>query len=230
MRSDVVSFVRILSLLPPSYQGGITLSGLLFFHRISDNRMGGSPLRLLETFKNLCGSQALPNVILVTTMWDDVTDVDGSKRESELCERYWKPMIVAGSRTARFLNTCNSGWNIISSIEPQSRLPVLLQTELVDLGKDLRETSAGRSLFQLLYDTIEDVIRVLKSIRDRLKTESQKESRAALMRRIVENERKLETINIVAQHYAPPGLNQHSSSYSDFIIVSRSTSPTPLPG
>ncbi|KAI6102828.1 hypothetical protein F5141DRAFT_1132860 [Pisolithus sp. B1] len=53
------------------------LSAILYFHRISDNRMAGTPLKNLRFFERLCGENATSKVTLVTTMWDEV-DSEGS--------------------------------------------------------------------------------------------------------------------------------------------------------
>src|SRR6266508_384628 len=132
--------------------------------------MAGSPLRLLEIFKSICGQDAFKNVVLVTTMWDDVPLNVGVTREKELLEndRYWKSMVAVGSRTARFMNTTESAWAIISQFKPESRQVVLLQRELVDLHKPLEETAAGRSFFGWLEGVIATLREILQALRRRL--------------------------------------------------------------
>jgi hypothetical protein len=39
-------------------------------HRITDNRMAGSPLKNPELLKKLCGEDALSKLVLVKTMWE----------------------------------------------------------------------------------------------------------------------------------------------------------------
>ena len=96
----------------------------------------------LKTFQNLCGAEVLKNVVLVTTMWDEVDEELGNDRESELITRYWKTMIELGSRTSRFYNNTESALDIVSQFQ-DARCTVLLQKELVDLNLELAETSAG---------------------------------------------------------------------------------------
>ena len=60
---------------------GKSFCSLLYFHRISDNRMAGTLLKNLRMFEELCGKDALKNVIL-TTMWDEVDEETGLARES----------------------------------------------------------------------------------------------------------------------------------------------------
>jgi hypothetical protein len=64
-------------------------------------------------FQKLCGTDALQNVILATTMWDLVDEKTGNEREEELRTRYWRSMIDFGSQVARFRNTYESAWEIV---------------------------------------------------------------------------------------------------------------------
>ena len=109
-----------------SHEKEIRLSGLLFFHPISDNRMGGSPIKHLKMLHNLCGVETLKNVVLVTTMWDQVDEEEGDNRENELTARYWKTMIELGCRTSRFDNNTESALDIVSQFQ-DARCTVLLQ-------------------------------------------------------------------------------------------------------
>ena len=135
------------------YEKDIKLAGIIYLHRITDIRMRGSNLRNLRMFGELCGDQAVKNVVLVTTMWDSgipVTDEPESiyQRERQLFDKYWKTMISHGASTARFLNSANSAWKIIELILKQHETEVLLlQEELVDLKRALKETQAGKTLY-----------------------------------------------------------------------------------
>jgi hypothetical protein len=159
-----------------SYENDIRLSGLLFFHRISDNRMGGSPIKHLKTFQNLCGNEALKNVVLVTTMWDEVGEEEGSNREIELTAKYWNTMIELGCHTSRFYNNTESALDIVSQFQ-DARCTVLLQKELVDLHLELAETSAGRTLFSFLLEFINKIKELLAQINAKLKRNRQSADR-----------------------------------------------------
>ena len=117
--------------------------------------MGGSPLKHLKMFQNLCGTEALKNVVLVTTMWDLVGEEDGYNRENELTANYWKTMIDLGCHTSRFYNNTKSALDIVSQFQ-DARCTVLLQKKMVDLHLELAdsETSSGRILFSFLDDFI----------------------------------------------------------------------------
>ncbi|KAF9041591.1 hypothetical protein BJ165DRAFT_297861 [Panaeolus papilionaceus] len=74
---------------------GVTLAGILYFNRMSDNRANGTALRNLKLLGNLCGTHAAANVVFVTTMWDTMmkTPEGGNKakeRLEEYSKKWWK--------------------------------------------------------------------------------------------------------------------------------------------
>ncbi|KIJ63777.1 hypothetical protein HYDPIDRAFT_91834 [Hydnomerulius pinastri MD-312] len=158
--SDTQILRTIADWLNKTYKQKIKLAGLLYLHRISDVRFGGTPLRNLSVFKDLCGVANLQNVILVTTMWDEVGDSDGSLKEAELVSKFWNGMIQLGSRTRRFDRTQDSPWEIINSLNLKSlkdRKPLQIQQEMVDQGLPLEKTTAGKTLLRLLSQLFDDV-------------------------------------------------------------------------
>ena len=150
----VVQYNFKLQPLSSSYQRNVILAGILYFHRISDNRTTGRPLKHLRMFRKLCGRMTLENVILVTTMWDEVEEDEGYQREEELRGKYWKTMIDQGSVSARYHGTLDSAWDIVEYFTTQ-RQAVLLQREMHELGNLLDGTPA----IQELYTTLEGLIK-----------------------------------------------------------------------
>ena len=117
--------------------------------------MAGTPLKNLAVFKDLCGDENLKNIVLVTTMWDELQDESlGSKREGELLSTFWKDMIHLGSRTCRFQRNHESAWDIVNCLDlegaRQTRTPLEIQREMVDRGLPLHETGAAKTLFGYL--------------------------------------------------------------------------------
>jgi hypothetical protein len=145
------------------------LTGLLFLHRISDNRMTGTARRNTHVFEMLCGAGGLRNVILVTTMWDSVDMQAGLLREKELWLNFWQSMSRSGSRMARFDNTHQSAWSILDQFTGFRR-PLQLQVEMVDQGKSLVRTAAGMALLQWLDHLISQFRDTLATIRRRLRS------------------------------------------------------------
>jgi hypothetical protein len=130
------------------YERKLLLSGILYFHRISDTRMGGTPLRNLRMFEGLCGKSAFKNVVIATTMWDKVDEGIGAILEDELKNNYWNAMIDRDSTTGRFLGTRDSAFRLIAPFleAENNRTALLIQRELVDFDLRLGKTRAGQIL------------------------------------------------------------------------------------
>lgn len=150
VRDDTDVLRDIADWLTKVYEKRTDLRGVIYLHRITDPRMQGSAMKNLFMFKKLCGPEGLKNVILATTMWENVLEEDGHRREAELRDTpdYWKDMIEKhGSRMVRHQNSGASAKSIITNLL-QSAHPTTfaIQNEMVDQGKDLNQTSAGKQL------------------------------------------------------------------------------------
>jgi hypothetical protein len=111
----------------------------------------------------------LENVILVTTMWDEVEEDEGSQREEELKGKYWKAMIDQGSMAARHHGTLDSAWEIVEHFTTQ-RQAALLQREMDALERQLPETIASREL----YATLEGLIRKQQDNLQKIRVETKR--------------------------------------------------------
>ena len=133
--------------------------------------MAGTPLKNLRMFEELCGKNSFKNVILTTTMWDDVDEVTGETREGELKSIYWKTMISRGSSTGRFQGQRDSAFRLIAPLldEANNRNALLLQKELVDLDMRLNETHAGQKLRSEIKQLAKQQQELLNQIREELK-------------------------------------------------------------
>jgi hypothetical protein len=129
------------------YRNTNKIAGIIYLYDISRKRMHGSSFKNFTMFRTLCGSDAAVNVILVTTMWSEVKDSVGRSREQQLSNVYWKPLLDEGSRSNRFLDSFDSAWDIVISLLDKVPLEVIqIQKELVEIGKLLPETEAGKAL------------------------------------------------------------------------------------
>lgn len=109
--------------------------------------MQGSAKRNLVLFRELCGEDALQKVILATTMWDKVSEKRGYRREAELMntQEFWGSMVDKGSAVHRHYNTRESAKKIIDQLANHDKKFVTdLQRQLVDEGRTLDQTSAGK--------------------------------------------------------------------------------------
>lgn len=185
-RTDMEILGMISDWLGKTYKQDVRLSGLIYLHRITDNRMAGSPLKNLRMFGKLCGDTAAFRVILVSTMWEKVKQEVGEARQKQLEGMFWKDLIEKGSNVDR-LERSDTGeaWRIVEKmiVMDQEREKVLLQEEIVDLKLHLNETEAGKTLYTSLQKLLADQKETLKSLLaqvdksndQRLKKELQKE-------------------------------------------------------
>jgi len=104
-----------LNLPAARYQRRLQLKGLLYFHRISDHRVGGTSSKNLGFFKELFGTE-LDKVVLTTTMWDRVDEETGIEQEERLRLIYWQSMITQGSSIKRFMGDRESALEILRPI------------------------------------------------------------------------------------------------------------------
>jgi hypothetical protein len=61
------------------YSAGVKLAGVIYVHRISDDKFGNLAVRNFRMFRELCGDKTLKNVILMTNMWGRVTRQVGGR-------------------------------------------------------------------------------------------------------------------------------------------------------
>jgi hypothetical protein len=105
-----------------SYQGDVNIATIVYFHKISDNRMTGSLLHNLQMFTNVCSQNVMPRIVIATTMWSQVDEKAGKQREEELKGDFWKDILEHRCQTARFNNTYHSAWSIIGNLANQGAL------------------------------------------------------------------------------------------------------------
>jgi len=110
--------------------------------------MEHSSLDNLGMFKKLCGTACLKNVVLATTMWDDLRDQEvGDIRETELKTdpEFWGDMVDLGSTVMRQDRGKTSALEIVDYILNLRgpRVVTRIAVEMVDDKKRLRDTGAG---------------------------------------------------------------------------------------
>ncbi|PPR07679.1 hypothetical protein CVT24_003922 [Panaeolus cyanescens] len=179
-KSDMEILKIIGQWLEQAYKGQVLLRGIFYLHRISDNRMAGSPRKNLEMFKKLTGQAAANRVVLVTTMWDlartDERRETFTRRQQQLSELYWRDLLAAGARYEAFDNSHEAALRCIKQIFPLYKMPLIpmirpstplqIQDELVNVGKRINETDAGRTLYSSLQDTLDQTRKTLQTLRE----------------------------------------------------------------
>lgn len=157
---------RIAEWLTNRYKNGVKLSGVIYTHRITDNRMDGSAIKTLDLFQKICGDDMSPNIRLITTHWDEGDVLRHAQvyreREKELRELYWKPLIDKGSKALRSRNDKTSVWDIVDSL-PLEQRALQIQKEIVDQHMPLQDTAAGQT-FSWFWDVLDSLKRTLDRI------------------------------------------------------------------
>ena len=74
-KSDTDVLKNIITWLGSMQQIDIKLSGIIYLHRITDDRVGGMSRRNLRMLQNLVGADKMANVLLVSTRWEEVRAV-----------------------------------------------------------------------------------------------------------------------------------------------------------
>lgn len=184
--SDVDILALIAKYLADEFENRRQISGVIYLHRITDNRMGGTALRNFRMFKELCGGPALANTAIVLNMWNEVNEGIRSARKNELVSKdnFFKPAVTAGAKVLTHDNTVDSAYAVLRHLATRRPRPLLIQTELVSQKKQLCETSAGAAL---LEDLVKREQKQAEQLRD-----MQKEIEEAIRKKDEEDRRELE--------------------------------------
>lgn len=157
------------------------LTGIIYVHRISDDRFEGSTAKHFQMFKKLCGRKALKNAALVTNMWGLVTPQEGVTREQQLKDRFFKSAIRKGAQLYRHDNTPESAQEILRRVLENGPVVLKIQQELVDEGKDVGNTGAGTVLNKEIREAVgkyrKEIKDVEKSMRKAVKEKDEQSER-----------------------------------------------------
>ncbi|KAI0925666.1 hypothetical protein AcV5_008344 [Taiwanofungus camphoratus] len=198
-KSDAETLTIIANFLSDAYRKKVQLNGIIYLHRISDNRMGGSAMRNFNLFRDICGEAALSNSAIVLNMWDEVSRDVREARERELFEKdiFFKPAITAGASKFYHENSVPSAHTIIRYLAAKHPKPLQIQKELVDKKLPVYGTIAGT---RLLGELAEKELKHQKQLQEmereiqeaiRLKDEDDRRELEEARRRLEEAGRKL---------------------------------------
>ena len=161
-RSDSEILVDIAAWLAMSYEQRIRLTGIIYIQRITDSGITDTSFRSLAMLKHLCGDDALSNIVLATTFWEICSSIeDAVSRETELMntEALWGYFLDRGSVVFRHYNRVASAEAVVEHLLKAQPLAVLqIQKEIVEEGKRVDETSAGKALAAELSRQLDEEI------------------------------------------------------------------------
>ncbi|KAH7884700.1 P-loop containing nucleoside triphosphate hydrolase protein, partial [Phlebopus sp. FC_14] len=168
MDTDVLKLIA--AYLVTTYEQGAKLAGIIYMHRISDVRMGGTSKRNFRIFRELCGDSTLRNVLIVTNMWSNVDPKVGEDRERELAsnDKFFKPVLEKGARMLRHDGTQASTHAILRYLINNQAATLRIQHEIVNEHRDLAHTSAGAELTRALKEQEERHNEELRKLRSEM--------------------------------------------------------------
>ena len=164
---DSRSWVPLTEIL--SYSAGVKLAGVIYIHKISDDRFGGLAVQNFRMFRELCGERTLKNVVLMTNMWGRVTPQQGRDREQQLKDNYFQAAIAKGAQLCRHNNTPESARAILRKILQNKPVALRIQRELIDEQKDIGQTRAGAELNREIYEIIEEHKKEIRGLEETMR-------------------------------------------------------------
>ena len=96
-----------------------TVPIIVYLHKIQDNRMPGSMMKSLNHLRVISDTGVISNVVLVTTLWSELAEDIGARREQDLQNNYWRDLLARGCKYKRFDNNYKSAWAIINKFNVQ---------------------------------------------------------------------------------------------------------------
>ncbi|KAF7979295.1 hypothetical protein HWV62_43006 [Athelia sp. TMB] len=89
------------------------LAGVIYLHRISENRWSQSTANSLFVIQQLFGLDSMQHFVVATTMWSEVRTEIAESREQSIKEGVVRDIIERGGKMARFYDSSESAWDII---------------------------------------------------------------------------------------------------------------------
>jgi hypothetical protein len=144
-KGDADILQEIVDWLNQAYNKEIKLTGIVYLHRIFDNRMTGLGMKHWRMFRKLCGDHGLGSVVLATTQWSKVSLEEGESMEHELISRpsMWKTLIEKGAKPWRQDKDKASAFRILDYLVKRGRLTYLDIQGKMALGAKLEGTAAA---------------------------------------------------------------------------------------
>jgi len=129
-----------------SHHNRSKVTGVIYCHDINETRLTRVSNQAIELFEELCGPEAMHNIVLCTTKWDKLQDeTEGDRKQSELETEYWKSIIAGGAQVARHnRGRQESAKEIVACVLNGKPVELKLTKELRRPGMTLGKTSAGR--------------------------------------------------------------------------------------
>lgn len=194
-RSDADILALVASYMAQSYEEGMLLTGVIFVHPISQQRLLGSEARRNRLFKKILGEDAYRRVTIATTMWNQVPEREAESRMDQRRNRndIWGDMVNRGAKVVRHDDNEASATAIIRNLmQFKSPVELQLQKELLEVEGQIGLTSAGKQL----DEDLGAVISKLRSEIDALRREGaeRSEEMSELRQKLEQREHELAVV------------------------------------
>lgn len=189
-KSDTDVLKMIAAYLQTMHKQEKFMSGVIYMHRISDIRVGGTSRRDFTMFQELCGKEAYKNVLMVTNMWGSVNEADAVAREQELREKdiFFKPILDNGALLLRHMNDQESAHKIIQKLTGTDPVVLRIQSELAAVN-DITQTGAYAQLNREIMEQSEKNRQELEKLRGELEEAAQAQDEETRMELQEESEK-----------------------------------------
>ncbi|RSL91091.1 hypothetical protein CDV31_015543 [Fusarium ambrosium] len=199
-------------------------------------QMTGSSMTSLRLLRSLVGDEALGNVIFVTNMWNKLRDEDRGealRREQELIDEFWSPMIEKGSYVAQFDGTTESAFSLVYHLAGKESVVLNVQKQIMDQDKSVLGTSAGEDLAYKLEQDIKQyrvqVEDLEAQLRDELRAQPQnreliqilQEDKTEVNRLLEEMEASMERMNVRLRSSTKQHIKQAQKQRGNNTIADR---------
>ncbi|KAH7040059.1 P-loop containing nucleoside triphosphate hydrolase protein [Microdochium trichocladiopsis] len=171
--SDTEVLQMIADYLAAAYKQKMKLSGIIYLHPISDNRVTHHSTKNLEMFRYLTGEKNLKNVVLATSMWDKVTEAEGTQREQELKDKFWKLLLTFGAKNVRHNGTPESAVDVAKLLLKNEPFYLQLQEEMGKHNLPLKDTKAGGKVMEHILQMKAEHQRELAEMDNLIKSSAQ---------------------------------------------------------
>ncbi|KAI2624906.1 P-loop containing nucleoside triphosphate hydrolase protein [Hypoxylon sp. NC1633] len=155
-RSNAEVLRDIAFILAQVYRHKLSVAGVIYMHRITDNRVSGSSVKNLEVLRKLCGPDAFSRIVLTTSMWDSVSQdpvllQDALNRENQLktTANFWGLLLRGGSLVMRWTDkrsAVSAVSHLVDLHDRRGSIVLKIQRELVEDGITLDDTESGRAV------------------------------------------------------------------------------------
>ncbi|KAJ2913974.1 hypothetical protein MD484_g6445, partial [Candolleomyces efflorescens] len=168
-RSELDILKEIVIALESQYRQGKLLHGIIYLHRISDIRVGGMAKANFGVFKKLCGDEPLQHVVLLTNMWNKVSQKEGEKKAKELAamDDFFGYAIKHGAvMKDNNPDTVETAHEIVRHFLKKHPVALEIQQEIVERNLAIDKTSAGLALDDKLEQRVKRYERELRQRMD----------------------------------------------------------------